>query len=77
MKETLHSGESVDMNIVNHVYIHNIASLIKIYLRELPNPLCTHDLYDMFVASNTIPQTSIRLGVIKKVLTYLPKNHLK
>jgi hypothetical protein len=53
MKETLQSGEMVDFTIVNHVYIHNICSLLKVYLRELPVPVCTYDLYDMFIASNS------------------------
>jgi hypothetical protein len=25
--------------------VHSISSLLKLYFRELPDPLCTHDLY--------------------------------
>jgi hypothetical protein len=31
--------------------IHNIASLLKLYFRELPEPLLTFDLYDAFIAA--------------------------
>lgn len=29
--------------------IHSVASLLKMYFRELPNPLCTYQLYHSFV----------------------------
>ena len=29
--------------------IHSISSLLKMYFRELPNPLLTYQLYDKFV----------------------------
>jgi len=31
--------------------IHCISSLLKLYFRELPNPLLTYQLYDKFVVS--------------------------
>ena len=32
--------------------IHSISSLLKMYFRELPNPLLTYQLYDKFAVSN-------------------------
>jgi hypothetical protein len=29
--------------------MHAVSSLLKMYFRELPNPLCTIQLYDQFV----------------------------
>nr|CAI5848945.1 unnamed protein product [Callosobruchus analis] len=29
--------------------VHSVASLLKMYFRELPNPLCTYQLYQSFV----------------------------
>lgn len=29
--------------------IHAVSSLLKMYFRELPNPLCTYQLYSQFV----------------------------
>jgi len=31
--------------------IHSISSLLKMYFRELPNPLLTYQLYDKFIVS--------------------------
>ena len=31
--------------------IHCVSSLLKLYFRELPNPLLTYQLYDKFVVS--------------------------
>ena len=36
--------------------IHCVASLCKMYFRELPDPLLTYQLYDSFaVRSNSFP----------------------
>ena len=32
--------------------IHSISSLLKMYFRELPNPLFTYQLYDKFSVSS-------------------------
>ena len=32
--------------------IHSISSLLKMYFRELPNPLLTYQLYNKFVVSD-------------------------
>jgi len=34
--------------------IHSISSLLKMYFRDLPNPLFTYQLYDKFVVSDPI-----------------------
>jgi len=31
--------------------IHSVSSLLKMYFRELPNPLLTYQLYNKFVVS--------------------------
>ena len=31
--------------------IHSISSMLKMYFRELPNPLLTYQLYNKFVVS--------------------------
>ena len=33
--------------------IHSVTSLLKMYFRELPNPLLTYQLYSKFVVSYT------------------------
>ncbi|CAH1185554.1 unnamed protein product [Phyllotreta striolata] len=40
--------------------IHSVASLLKMYFRELPNPLCTYQLYQSFVNAVQGCNTAIR-----------------
>ncbi|CAG9814899.1 unnamed protein product [Phaedon cochleariae] len=40
--------------------IHSVASLLKMYFRELPNPLCTYQLYQNFVNAVQGCSTAIR-----------------
>jgi len=56
--------------------IHSIASLIKLYFRELPIPLCTFECYDMFVIADGVPIEDCRLDCLKKVLSFIPENNL-
>lgn len=56
--------------------IHSVASLLKMYFRELPNPLCTYQLYDEFVAA---VQSAIdrRIENMRKVVRKLPPPHYR
>jgi hypothetical protein len=47
------------------------------YFRELPEPLCTYESYDMFLAANGVPDEEARMIMIKKVLSFLPPTNLK
>jgi len=51
--------------------------LLKLWLRELPVPLCTFENYDCFLAAVAIPdeQEQARLRTIKEVLNFLPYSH--
>ncbi|XP_074041891.1 GTPase-activating protein CdGAPr isoform X2 [Leptinotarsa decemlineata] len=40
--------------------IHSVASLLKMYFRELPNPLCTYQLYQNFVNAVQGCSTAVR-----------------
>ncbi len=40
--------------VQNEIYIndiHSVSSLLKMYFRELPNPLLTYQLYNKFIVS--------------------------
>ncbi|KNC69511.1 hypothetical protein SARC_17981, partial [Sphaeroforma arctica JP610] len=50
-KYKLDQGVNVDFDQEENP--HNVAGLIKLYLRELPEPLMTWDMYDPFI----MPQT--------------------
>ncbi|CRL08178.1 CLUMA_CG020965, isoform A [Clunio marinus] len=59
--------------------IHAVTSLLKMYFRELPNPLCTYQLYDNFVEAiqvrSEIDET--RLKMIKQTVRKLPPPHYR
>jgi hypothetical protein len=55
---------------------HTIAGMVKMWFRDLPEPLLTFDHYDMFLAAHGVPQDTTRLCLIKKVLRFLPSTNL-
>lgn len=59
--------------------IHAVGSLLKMYFRELPNPLCTYQLYDHFVEAIQKPTTDAnqRLELMKKTVEKLPPPHYR
>ncbi|KAF5304225.1 hypothetical protein FQR65_LT08032 [Abscondita terminalis] len=65
--------------------IHSVASLLKMYFRELPNPLCTYQLYQSFVSAvqgcNNINRNSFtdhdRLLKMREAVQKLPPPHYR
>ncbi|XP_014665344.1 PREDICTED: rho GTPase-activating protein 32-like, partial [Priapulus caudatus] len=55
--------------------IHCVASLLKMYFRELPNPLLTYQLYDSFVRA--VQDEDNRLMRIFDVVQKLPPPHYR
>jgi len=51
--------------------IHSVSSLLKLYFRELPAPVCTFHLYDQFVAAVKAAE-DVRLYQLKAVIAQLP-----
>ncbi|XP_037958506.1 GTPase-activating protein CdGAPr isoform X2 [Teleopsis dalmanni] len=58
--------------------IHAVSSLLKMYFRELPNPLCTYQLYDNFVeAIQAKSESNERLRLMKETVLKLPPPHYR
>lgn len=59
--------------------IHAVTSLLKMYFRELPNPLCTYQLYDNFVEAiqARTDVEDLRLKMIKQTVRKLPPPHYR
>ncbi|KAK6172262.1 hypothetical protein SNE40_015960 [Patella caerulea] len=55
--------------------IHSISSLLKMYLRELPNPLLTYQLYDKF--ADAVRDEDNKLLRIHDVVQQLPPPHYR
>ncbi|EFC43499.1 rho GTPase activating protein [Naegleria gruberi] len=73
LKKQLNDGQAIELKSIENV--HNIAGLVKMYFRELPNPLMTFECYDMFVIADSIPDEYSRLDCIKKLLAYIPPSN--
>ena len=66
--------EVADPNVRQDV--HSVSSLLKLYFRELPDPLCTYKLYDQFLEAARVPE-DLRLSAMRQVVKALPKEHFK
>lgn len=64
------AGHSVTYN--NPDDVHCAAVIIKKFLRELPEPLMTFNLYDIIIASTSIPDSAEKI----KVVWYILRNEL-
>lgn len=58
--------------------IHSVASLLKMYFRELPNPLCTYQLYHTFVSAvQSSQEEGFRLLRMRDAVQKLPPPHYR
>ncbi|XP_063680372.1 rho GTPase-activating protein 33-like isoform X2 [Bolinopsis microptera] len=55
--------------------IHCVASLCKMYFRELPDPLLTFQLYDHFAEAVSFPTVEMKLQATRRVVQQLPPFH--
>lgn len=57
---------------------HALASLLKMYFRELPNPLCTYQLYESFVSAVQCgSDESVRVKKMRDTVIKLPPPHYR
>ncbi|RXG69535.1 GTPase-activating protein CdGAPr [Armadillidium vulgare] len=56
--------------------IHCVSSVLKMYFRELPNPLLTYQLYDKFVSA-VMQNEDVRLLHVRDVVQQLPPPHYR
>ncbi|XP_042323856.1 SH3 domain-binding protein 1 [Sceloporus undulatus] len=73
LKYDLDSGS----NIPDEFYAdpHAVAGALKCYLRELPQPLMTSELYDDWLKAASIKEPETRLEYLKEVCSHLPKHN--
>lgn len=55
--------------------IHVIAGSLKLFFRELPEPLFTFEAYDRFIQCATMNDTKQRVKKIRELLNGLPREH--
>lgn len=72
MKDAFDSGKVPDLEEAQDSHV--VGSLLKLYLRELPEPLCTYDLYDGFVAACNKERDAMVFDM-KYLFTQLPMSN--
>uniref|UniRef100_A0A8C2WB29 SH3 domain-binding protein 1 n=1 Tax=Chinchilla lanigera TaxID=34839 RepID=A0A8C2WB29_CHILA len=55
---------------------HAVAGALKSYLRELPEPLMTFDLYDDWMRAASLKESGARLEALQEVCSRLPPENL-
>eukprot|EP01104_Vermistella_antarctica_P011350 TRINITY_DN3158_c0_g1_i2.p1 TRINITY_DN3158_c0_g1~~TRINITY_DN3158_c0_g1_i2.p1 ORF type:complete len:589 (+),score=112.43 TRINITY_DN3158_c0_g1_i2:277-2043(+) len=73
-KEEFDMAMDVDINRTPDPHI--ISGLLKLYFRELPEPLLTFELYDDFVILGDLPVAG-RRAALKQLLSQLPPAHIE
>lgn len=81
LKKLYDSGKVVDLDKMiaqKEIDIHSPPCLLKLYLRELPNPLLTFDLYEQFLAITNIPdeEEERRSKELASLLQQLPHHNI-
>lgn len=72
---------AIDANLVSTPYpseyqdVHVIAGVLKSYLRDLPEPLLTFQLYDQFISASQRPTEDARKVAILNAINQLPQNN--
>nr|XP_014346729.1 PREDICTED: unconventional myosin-IXa [Latimeria chalumnae] len=74
----LRQGLDTDINCVNldEYNIHVIASVFKQWLRDLPNPLMTFELYDEFLRAMGLQERKEVIRGVYSVIDQLSRTHL-
>lgn len=72
LKSSIDSGCFSPKPIPEYQDVHVLASALKMYLRELPDPLLTSTMYKDWMQSMQRPETE-RLEIVKNLISKLPQ----
>mmetsp|Transcript_11274 Transcript_11274/g.12398 ORF Transcript_11274/g.12398 Transcript_11274/m.12398 type:complete len:593 (+) Transcript_11274:274-2052(+) len=65
LKDAWNSNDDLDFSIDLREDVHTVTSSLKLYFRELPEPLLTFALYDEWIASQQIADAKARVKLVK------------
>ncbi|KAG7469705.1 hypothetical protein MATL_G00131630 [Megalops atlanticus] len=68
-------GDKADISASVYADINTIAGALKLYLRDLPIPVITYDVYSKFIQAAKITNPEARLEAIHEGLLLLPPAH--
>ncbi|KAF9167701.1 hypothetical protein DFQ26_003489 [Actinomortierella ambigua] len=73
LKRAFNDGLDVDKMVAKEGDINTIAALLKLYFRELKEPLMMFELYPQFIAAADISEYNEKLYFIKELVHSLPE----
>ena len=56
--------------------VHTLTGLLKLYFRELADPIFTDSMYPHFMAAAKITERNTRLSRLKELISHLPPHHV-
>lgn len=71
LREEFDSGREVHLD-QERPQPHDVAQLLKEYLRDLPQPLLTRDLYQPFLYTQRVRERSKQLDILRQLVRLLP-----
>lgn len=71
LKAEFNAGVQVDLRSIADP--HTVTGLLKLYFRELPEPLMTYDLYESFVTAQQERDPNKRVRYLRQLISCLPK----
>ncbi|KAK4635237.1 Rho-type GTPase-activating protein 1 [Fulvia fulva] len=74
VKEEIDNKGAVDVDLSKENPVQ-VAALLKKFLRELPDPLLTHKLHDLWITSQKIDDSDRRRRLLHLTCCLLPKSH--
>ncbi|KYR01008.1 RhoGAP domain-containing protein [Tieghemostelium lacteum] len=73
LKNAYDRAEKIDFSLISNP--HAVSSVLKQYLRELPEPLLAFNNYEALITSYGITDPEMRLACIKNVIQDLPRHY--
>ncbi|KAK9236168.1 hypothetical protein V1525DRAFT_231081 [Lipomyces kononenkoae] len=75
LKKAFDSGSTVNMNDERWYDINTVAGCLKLYLRELPEPLLTEELFPEFTRIAKIADEHEQVALFSRAVESLPSNN--
>lgn len=60
---------------LDHYSVHVLAGCLKLFFRDMPEPLMTYELYDDFLWATTVTDQTERIQIIFNHISKLPKQN--
>lgn len=62
-------------NLLSQATVHELTGVLKKLLRDLPDPIFTMELFDMFYKTSSIPNTEDKVKALNLLVLLLPIEH--